>query len=72
MLYYKSVRSDISMTKNELINFVKNFNNTKIIPTNVILEGLKELPAKDHQLFMMLVNYKNSTEFKKKLDNGEI
>lgn len=72
MIYYKSVRSDISMTKNELINFVKNFNNTKIIPTNVILEGLKELPAKDHQLFMMLVNYKNSTEFKKKLDNGEI
>jgi hypothetical protein len=60
------------MTKNELINFVKNFNNTKIIPTNVILEGLKELPARDHQLFMMLVNYKNSTEFKKKLDNGEI
>lgn len=60
------------MTKNELINFVKNFNNTKIISTDIIIECLKELPAKDHQLFMMLVNYKNSAEFKKKLENGEI
>ena len=60
------------MTKNELFTFIKNFNATQSVSPKTILEGLKTLPESDHELFMLLVNYKNGKLFKQNLDNGEI
>ena len=60
------------MTKNELISFVKKFNQAKAIPMNIVMDGLKELSPSDHELFFLLINYKNEQDFKNKLEGGEI
>ena len=60
------------MDKKDLFTFVKKFNKTAGISENTVIEGLKTLPQEDHELFMMLVNYKNGDEFKKRLRSGEI
>ena len=60
------------MDRYDLYNFVKNFNKIENIPESAVLEGLRVLPQKDHELFITLVNYKNGKDFAKKLKNGEI
>ena len=55
------------MTKNELFTFIKNFNATQSVSPKTILEGLKTLPESDHELFMLLVNYKVYFRFSYKL-----
>lgn len=52
------------MEKKVLYDFVKKFNKSKGITNDTILDGLKTLPKEDHELFMMLVNYKNGNAFK--------
>lgn len=59
------------MEKKELFDFVKKYNQTFIISNDTIIEGLEKLPKKDHELFMLLVNYKNNREFKNSLKDGE-
>ena len=60
------------MEKKDLFDFVKKFNFLNSIPIEVVIEGLKTLPQKDLELFMLLVNYKNGKDFSEKLFNGEI
>lgn len=60
------------MTKNELFEFIKKFNKVGAILPDTVIDGLKQLDKEDHELFMLLVNYKNGKDFKNKLDNGEI
>ena len=59
------------MEKKVLYDFVKNFNKEKGISTEIIMEGLKTLPKEDHELFMMLINYKNGTSFKQFIQKGD-
>ena len=60
------------MNKDELFTFVSEFNALNTISLNTVLEGLNKLPAKDHELFMLLVNYKKGEDFAKKLKSGEV
>ncbi len=60
------------MKQKDLYQFVVEFNKLQFIPQKTIIEGLKTLPESDHELFMKLVNYKNSGVFRDSLDNGEI
>ena len=60
------------MTREELLNFVRNFNQSGPISMASIAECLKALPKKDHKLFMLLVNYKNGNDFAKKIKNGDL
>ena len=58
------------MDKKELFDFVRKYNQSFIISNETIIEGLEKLPKKDHNLFMLLVNYKNNKEFKNSLKDG--
>lgn len=60
------------MDKYDLYKFVKDFNNMGMVSHSAILEGLKTLPEKDQELFMILVNYKNGRDFETRLKKGEI
>lgn len=60
------------MQFNDLINFVKDFNNSPPISSDNIILGLSNLQEKDHKLFMLLVNYKNGNDFLNKLKEGKI
>ena len=60
------------MEKKELFDFVKKFNKISHVSDDTIIDGLKTLPEKDHELFMLLVNYKNGIEFKNSLKDGQI
>lgn len=60
------------MSKDELFTFVSKFNALNSISISTVLDGLHKLPTKDHELFMLLVNYKNGADFAKKLKNGEV
>lgn len=60
------------MTEDTLFSFVHSFNKAGIISDTTIENGLNKLPQEDVQLFMLLVNYKNSGEFHKKIESGEI
>lgn len=51
------------MNKEDIVKFVKEFNKSKAMSTNDIVECLKKLPKKDHELFIMMVNYKNGKDF---------
>ena len=55
------------MKKNELFSFIRKFNEAGSIEPSITLEGLKTLPEEDHELLMLLVNYKNGEEFIKNL-----
>ena len=43
----------------------------KKIPLRMCVISREKLPKKDHELFMLLVNYKNNREFKNSLKDGE-
>lgn len=60
------------MTNKELINFIKNFNMSKPFELSKVISVAKNLNPQDHQLLVMLVNYKNKTDFANKLKKGEI
>ena len=60
------------MTVSELAKFVVELDASPAFEINTVMEVLKVLPQKHHELFMMLVNHKNGSEFTKKLENGEI
>lgn len=60
------------MTSSDLISFVHNFNKINSVSLQTINEALTKLPAKDHELLMLLVNYKNGADFLKKLKGGKI
>lgn len=60
------------MTREELLKFVQDFNQSGPISMASIAECLKALPKKDHRLFLLLVNYKNGNDFSKKIKNGDL
>lgn len=60
------------MTGEQFINFVHTFNQVSCVTLETIEQGLSKLPQKDHELFMLLVNYKNGNDFLKKLKEGKI
>lgn len=60
------------MTQNELLNFVKDFNQAKPILLQDVVDSLKKLDKKHHELYLLLVNYKNGKDFAKKITNEEI
>ena len=55
------------MKREDLLKFVTQFNKAKPLTNSEILECLKLLPEEDHQLFIYLVNYKNGSDFVKKV-----
>ena len=60
------------MTNKELIEFIKNFNMSKPFELSKVISVAKKLDPQDHQLLVMLINYKNQTDFANKLKKGEI
>lgn len=60
------------MDKQELISFVSKFNSSEPISLNEVLYAIKHVSAKDQELLMLLINYKNGKDFVKKLKDGEI
>ena len=60
------------MTEDTLFSFVKSFNSAGVIPDSTIENGINQLSKEEIKLFMMLVNYKNSNEYNKKIESGEI
>ena len=60
------------MKREDLVSFVKKFNKVKVVPTNTITKCLAELNDSEKELFLHLVDFKNGSLFKKKLEEGEI
>lgn len=60
------------MTNTELINFIKHFNASKPFDLKKVVLAAEKLSAKDHELLVLLINYKNSADFEKKFKKGEI
>lgn len=59
------------MNKEDIVKFVKEFNKSKALSTNDIVECLKNLPKEDHELFIMMVNYKNGKDFLSYVPKGD-
>lgn len=60
------------MTTNELITIVKKINDSKPFTLDKVVLSLNSLRPQDHELLSLIVNYKNSNDFEKKLKKGEI
>ena len=60
------------MKKEQLIKFIKDFNNSEPLCMNTLKDCLVTLKGKDLQLFILLANHKNGADFKSKLKGGNI
>lgn len=60
------------MTRSEIISFIKEFNKEESFSSDFVVETLRSLPRSDHELFLLLVNYKNGKDFEEKLRSGDI
>lgn len=63
--------AEVEMNKEDIIKFVKEFNKSKALSTNDIVECLKKLSKEDHELFIMMVNYKNGKDFLSYVQKGD-
>lgn len=60
------------MTKERLFDLVRELSLIKSIPNQVIVEGLNSFSRQERDLFVMLTNYINGNNFKKKIRKGDL